>query len=277
MIVSPSRLKVFGDCARQYYYQHVLELPGEQVNAYTTLGSVFHFAMDVYETYGNDIDLAVRTFRHYWNNLDELGLRIDIYPPRGLNHAALGDRGVDMLERYHDMAPWKGGVLIGTEIKYEVPIGGHTIRGIIDKLFLRPQVKKIEVIDFKTGANVPEKLRYNLQFTSYLYATTRPEFWENVPGWEEFYIDSLTYKRQGFWYHARNSKMFNCGYRDDLDYRRLRLAVEAMADCIEADLYPLTVSGEACGYCGFIEICGTEVESPNADVLVSPEQIGGEE
>ena len=264
MRVSPSRLKVFGDCANQY----LLELEGDQYNALTTLGSVFHFAIEVYEQYDNDIDLAVQTFRHYWNHVDELGLRIDFYPPRS-NHVGLEEHGVTMLERYHGLSPWKGGTLLGTEIRFEVPLGPHVLSGVIDKLFLRRSVREIQVIDFKTGYKVPQKLRHNLQFTTYLYATTRPEFWWQVPGWEDFYEKSVGLKRIGQWYHARNNKMFSAGYRDDLDYRRLRHAVDQMDLAIRAEIFPLTIEGEACGWCPWVEICGTEVASPNSDLETS--------
>jgi hypothetical protein len=80
--VSPSKIKVFGDCANQFKYQYVLELPGQQYGALTVLGTVFHYAAEVYELYDNDIDLAVQTFRYYWNHSDELGQKIDWYPPR---------------------------------------------------------------------------------------------------------------------------------------------------------------------------------------------------
>lgn len=265
MEVSPSRLKMFGTCAQQYQYKHVLELEGDQYNAYTTLGSVFHYAVEVYEQYDNDIDLAVKTFRYYWNHVDELDLRIDVYPKR-TSHQGLEDHGVQMLERYDLLAPWKGGTLVGTEIWFEVPIGTHTLRGYIDKLFLRRQAGELQIIDFKTGYKVPQKLRHNLQFTSYLYATTRPEFWLQVPGWEDFYERSLDLKRIGQWYHARNNKMFNAGYRNDLDYRRLLLAVDQMEQAIEHEIFPLTIDGEACGWCPWVEICGTEVASPNSDL-----------
>lgn len=265
MQVSPSRLKVFGDCAQQYQYKYLLELEGDQYSAHTTLGSVFHYAIEVYEQYDNDIDLAVKTFRYYWNHVDELDLRIDYYPPR-TNHQGLEDHGAQMLERYHALSPWKGGILLGTEIYFEVPLGHHTLRGIIDKLFLRRQAKEIQVIDFKTGTRVPQKLRHNLQFTSYMYATTRPEFWLQVPGWEDFWEKSIDYKRVGQWYHARNNKMFNAGYRNDLDYRRLRHAVDQMERAIEAEVFPLTIEGAVCGWCPWVEICGTEVASPNSDL-----------
>lgn len=265
MKVSPSRLGVFGTCANQYKYQYVLELEGEQTGALTFLGTAFHFALDVYEQYDYDLDLAVRTFRHYWNNPEDLGEKIDWYPPR-TSHQGLEDQGITMLERYHEMSPWKGGELVSTEVRFEVPIGDHTLRGVIDKLFWRPQVKELQVIDFKTGVRVPKRLRYNLQFTAYLYATTRPEFWEQVPGWEDFWPTAWNAKRIGQWYHARNNKMLNAGYRDESDYRRLLLAVEQMDKAITHNIYPLTIEGEACGWCSWREDCGTEVDSPNIDL-----------
>jgi RecB family exonuclease len=266
MDVSPSRIKVFGECANQYRYQYILKLPGEQKGALTVLGTVFHYAAQVYELYDNDIDLAVQTFRYYWNHAEELGEKIDWYPPRS-SHDSLEERGVTMLERYHDLAPWKGGELVGTEVEFVVPLGqNHNIRGIIDKLFYRPQKRELQIIDFKTGLRVPKKLRYNLQFTCYLYATTRPEFWAKVPGWEDFWPKAINLKRTGQWYHARENKTFNVGYRDDSDYRRLLLAVDQMEAAIEADIFPLTIEGEACGWCSWRDDCGTEVSSPNTDL-----------
>ena len=265
MRASPSKIKTFGDCANQYKYKYVLGLEGDTYNALTTLGSVFHYSVEVYEQYNHDIELAIRTFRYYWNNLEDLGLRIDYYSKR-TSHEGLEKHAVEMLERYDQLTPWKGGELLGTEIKFEVPLGTHNLVGIIDKLFARPEANEIQVIDFKTGYKVPEKLRHNLQFTSYMYATSRPEFWAFVPGYEDSYERFVDYKRIGQWYHARNNKMFNAGFRDDNDYRRLLLAVDQMEGSIENDTYPLTIAGEVCGWCPWVEMCGTEVESPNTDL-----------
>lgn len=268
MRVSPSRIKTFGDCANQYKYQYVLKLPGQTYGALTVLGTVFHYAVEVYELYDNDIDLAVKTFRYYWNHTEELGQEIDWYPPR-TSHQSLESRGVDMLERYHDLSPWKGGELVGTEVEFVVPLGKHELHGYIDKLFYRPQKDELQVIDFKTGSSVPKRLRYNLQFTCYLYATTRPEFWTQVPGWEDFWSTAVELKVQGQWFHARNNKMFNVGYRNDSDYKRLLLAVDQMEAAIENNIFPLTIEGQACGWCPWLDDCGTEVESPNQDLTAN--------
>jgi len=269
MKVRQSSLKQFGICGRQYYYSQVLQLGGDQVGSLTVLGSVFHYAVDVYENYGYDIALAKKTFVKYWDNTDLLGFTIDFWHTRTTKQG-LQKRALNMLDRYHDLHPWSDGKLIGTEINFTVPIGDHELTGTIDKLWYRPGQRKVEVIDFKTGAYVPVKLRYNIQFTAYCYATERPEFWEHVPN-EEFrdgHDRFLGWKRQGWWYHARNNKMFNAGLRQAKDYKRLRLAIEEMDNAIQANTFPLDYSGENCGWCAYAdEICGDEVEDPTLLIL----------
>lgn len=263
MRVRQSHLKAFANCARQYYYGHVLGLGTGLVGSLTVFGSVWHFAVDVYENYGNDIDLAKRTFRKYWTNPGLLDLKIDFWH-RGSNFQTLTKRGLDMLDRYHELEPWRGGRLIGTEVGFEVPIGDHTLAGTIDKIWVRPQAKTIEVIDFKTGSYVPEKLRFNIQFTAYCYASTQEEFWAQIPGYEDGHVKFYNYRRQGWWYHARNNKMFNAGFREETDYRRLLLTINEMDRAIELGVFPLDYSGESCGYCPFADgVCGSEIKSLN--------------
>lgn len=264
MRVRQSTLKQFGGCARQYYYSKVLDLGGDQVGSLTVLGTVWHFAAEVYENYDYDLDLAIRTFKKYWKNPELLGATIDFWHNR-TTHRSLEKRGVEMLKKYHELAPWREGRLVGSEIHFVVPIGDHELEGTIDKLWVREGYKALEVVDFKTGSYVPQKLRHNIQFTAYCYATHRPEFWEQVPGYEGGvgYEYFQNYWRGGWWYHARNGKMFNAGKRGELDFKRLRLAVEAMAEADEKGVYPLDVSGENCGWCPYAEdVCGSEVESP---------------
>lgn len=249
-------------CARQYYYQRILEIGEDQRGSLTVLGVVWHYAIDVYETYNHDIELAKRAFIYYWEHPQLLGEHIDFWH-RKTTFTQLQNRGIAMLERYHELAPWKKGRMIGTEIRFEVPIGDHVLKGFIDKLWERPGQKRLEVIDFKTGSYVPERLRYNLQFTAYCYATMRPEFWLKVPGYEDAYEHYKDWKRAGWWFHARNSKMFNAGERGEDDYRRLRLAVDAMDEAIEKEVFPLDISGSSCGYCPFVDgICGSEAPNP---------------
>lgn len=261
MRVRQSTLKTFGDCAWQFYYESVLQLPPQKNGSLTVLGSVWHFAIQVYEEYGGNLGLALRTFDYYWDNPDGLGLSIDFYHNR-TSHEGLRKRGKDMLRRYHELQPWKSGQLIGTEIHFVVPIGDHELEGTIDKVWARPRNKTLEIVDYKTGAKVPEKLRFNLQFTAYAYATMKKEFWGQVPGFTDGYERYKDYKRQGWWFHARNNKKYSAGYREDKDYKRLLVAVNQMSNCVESNSFPLTVAGDACGYCPYEDICGSEVDSP---------------
>lgn len=262
MRVRQSELKQFGGCARQYYYSRVLDLGADRVGSLTILGSVWHYAAEVYENYDNDLELAKRTFEKYWERPSLLGLKIDFWHNRTTFQGLLL-RGLEMLEKYHELEPWRGGRLLGTEIQFVVPIGEHELTGTIDKLWMRPGQQKLEVIDFKTGSYVPQKLRQNIQFTAYCYATERPEFWQFVPGFEDSYDDFLGWERAGWWYHARNAKMFNAGDRHDLDYKRLYLAVTEMNNAVEANVYPLDITGENCGWCPFVDgVCGGEMDSP---------------
>lgn len=249
-------------CTRQFYYSKVLKLGGDQSGSLTVLGSVWHFAVEVYENYDHDIELAKRTFVQYWENPDALGLHID-YWHRGTSRNSLRKRGLAMLDRYHELAPWREGRLIGTEIEFHVPIGDNTLKGYIDKLWYRPGAKRVEVIDFKTGSYVPQKLRYNVQFSAYCYATERPEFWVDIPGFEDGYERFKGWQRAGWWYHARNNKMYNAGKRGVDDYKRLSLAVLELVRAVELDVYPLDISGENCAFCPYVEeICGSEMNDP---------------
>lgn len=261
MKVRQSTIRQFGGCPRQYYYSEVLGLGKEQVGSLTVLGSIFHYALDVYETYGRDLDLAKRTFEYYWEHPGELGEKIDFWH-RGSTFLSLLDRGTKMLEQFAELEPWRG-QLVGTELHFEVPLGPHTLTGTIDKLWVHPGAKRLDVVDFKTGAVVPSKLRYHLQFTAYCYASMRPEFWAGIKGFEDGHLKFGGFVRDGWWYQARDNKMFNAGERTALDYKRLYLAVEAMEQTIEAGVFPLDANGENCGYCPFVEsVCGSEMPNP---------------
>lgn len=258
--MSPSRLKMFGECANQYRYRYIDKIGTDQSGSLTVLGSVWHYAVDVYETYDHDLDLALRTFNKYWENPEGIGQHIDFWHQR-TTYEGLKKRGRHMLRRYHELAPWQDeGRLLGTEVGFNVPIGDHRIRGIIDKLWIIPGSRTIQVIDFKTGSYVPAKLKFNLQFTAYCYATTRREFWENIPGHEDGFEKYNSYRRTGLWFHARNTKGFNTGFRGPDDYRRLALAVDEMERAISLDVFPLTYWGDTCGWCPYTEICGQEMQ-----------------
>jgi hypothetical protein len=265
--VRQSLLKSFSACPRQYYYSSVLDLGPEKVGSLTIFGTIIHFVFDVYEQYGFDVDLAHRTLDTYW---DQPSLIIDPNNGRPLhidywhyrtNQESLRKRGHKMIDSYHELTPWRIGRLLGTEIPFEVPLGDHVLTGSIDKLWALRGQHTLEVVDFKTAAAVPKKLKYNVQFTAYCYATTRPEFWAQFDAGEELYGVYKSFTRKGLWYHARTGKVYNAGARTEDDYRRLLLQADEMERAINTGVFPLDYSGENCGWCPFAdEICGSEVQ-----------------
>lgn len=96
------------------------------------------------------------------------------------------------------------------------------------------------------------------------YATERPEFWEQN-GHPDDYFRYAGWRRSGEWFHARNTKVFNAGYRSAQDYKRLRRMADEMERSIEQNIFLLDYSGESCGYCAFVDICGDEVEDPRLE------------
>lgn len=254
-----SLLKQFANCPRQFYYSHVLGLGRGEVGSLTVLGSVWHYALDVYETLGGDLETALKTFNYYWSKPWELGLHIDYYH-RGSDHEKLRKRGVAMLVRYDELAPYEGEV-VGTELYFTVQVGKHRLSGTIDKLLAHPGLRALEVVDYKTAAFVPEKLKFSLQFTAYCLATELPEFWESIGRPEDFY-KYAGWRRQGQWFHARNTRVYNAGTRNAIDYQRLVLMMDEMERAIEQNIFMPDYSGESCGFCPFTERCGTEVEDP---------------
>jgi len=228
MKVRQSSLKQFGICGRQYYYSQVLQLGGDQVGSLTVLGSVFHYAVDVYENYGYDIALAKKTFVKYWDNPDLLGFTIDFWHTRTTKQG-LQKRALNMLDRYHDLHPWSDGKLIGTEINFTVPIGDHELTGTIDKLWYRPGQRKVEVIDFKTGAYVPVKLRYNIQFTAYCLSGETPVLMGDY-SWKSLKEVSIGDEVVGFDEHTSS------------DRRRWHKATVQESWAVEKDAYEILFS-----------------------------------
>lgn len=108
------------------------------------------------------------------------------------------------------------------------------------------------------------RLRQNLQFTAYAYATTRPEFWMGYRGEDGFgkerglalHKQMEDWGRRGTWINLRQFKFQDAGWRGPIDYGRFVLAVEQFAAMVKADVFPLTINGEVCKYCDYRDVCG---------------------
>lgn len=237
-------------------------------------------------------DVAVKTFEHYWHpdNVEQLpGIgQVTEWLPRQ-TFGGLRERGRRVLREYYQILCKDQGKLLALEYQFSVPIRvngrTHTLTGTVDRLPLRFSYGKpyISVEDFKTGRQLTS-LRYNQQGSAYCYATTRQEFWL---GWPESGTDAfptfdpgtvadleklfeahkfrmhhrhqVDYPESGRrfrWLNMHDLKNVDGGIRNERDYARLRIAIDAYVRANEAGIYSPTNTGEVCLHCAFKSVCG---------------------
>lgn len=284
MIFHQSDLSAWTRCPAEFGYR-LAGLP-DKSNSAAAYGSVMHYALATYERERvmniragmglKDAVLeayrkAIETFVFYWHPAHIEAICPPVPPDGWLprqNFSELRQRGLDAIKSYVDLMRYDEHEVLASEYEFLVDIEGtsdlltgkpHQLAGSIDRLAARFYSRNLTlcVDDFKTGKEY-RFLRHNLQFTAYCYATTRPEFWD---GFEER-AEKLRKRfesaaRRGTWINMRTFKLQDAGFRAAKDYERLKLAVSQIAMSIQNDIFPLSISGEACTYCSYRDICGS--------------------
>ena len=243
----------------------------------TVYGTVMHHALQVLEMEHHAgspsaFQSAISTFVYYWtpDNMPELASHhpelaygIDEWLPRD-TYGGMRSRGIKALEDYYALLTTDDGTLLALELKFRVPIdleeqGQHVLTGTVDRLTIRKFKAKpyLSIEDFKTGKQ-PAWLRYAVQWSVYSYAARHRDFWEmwgdqQDQRWE-MYKD---WAHRGRWIDIRLNKVVDAGWRGEQDYARLKVALKEYVKAVEADVYPLSLSGETCLYCPFRDgTCG---------------------
>lgn len=289
VLVHQSMLSEWDRCAARVGYRRAGE--HEDSNSAMAFGSVIHFALLALETlraegrpFEECVERAVQTFQHYWHpsNIEAI---CEPVPAdgwiAGQSYGILLQRGAESIRQYADLIRYDDHELLGLEYGFVVPVLGtwdeelgqpHMLGGTIDRLAVRHYSRKLAVAvdDLKSGRDY-KGLRYNLQFTAYCYATEQKVFWTGTPGGEDgfgeergtqLYERFLGAGRRGTWINLRKFKFQDAGWRGPVDYERFRLAVEQITKSIQAEIFPLSLSGTNCQYCPHRNICG-EVGIPD--------------
>lgn len=261
--VRQSDLSTWAKCPLQYKYKHIDMLPREQ-SASLTFGSIIHDIVMELEL-RQDVEWAVQEFHRRW--LDPEGTmgpeyRISYYV-KGTNWKKYASEGPKMIRDWWGIIRWDSDVTLAREYHFEVPIGnGHILEGTIDKLVIR-QVPRLNtnvvlISDYKTNSKTPtyEWLEDNLQFTAYAYATTKDEFWDGLPGGKQMQSMVADLPRWGEWVALKGPKRLDAGERTQVQYNRLTMAVNALAESVAMRIFVPNISGENCRYCEFRAQCG---------------------
>lgn len=282
IILHQSDLAAWTRCPAQYGYR-LAGLP-DKSNSASAYGSVVHHALNVFERHrANGMPIreasqrAVETFLYYWHPA-HISAICDPVPADGWlprqNYSELRQRGINALHSYADLIRYDDHELLATEFGFLVDIEGtfdedtgkpHQLAGSIDRLAARHYARKLTlcVDDYKTGKE-QKFLRHNMQFSAYCYATTRQEFWTGNGGEDgfgqqrgmELFERFVSAARRGTWINMRTFKFQDAGFRAAKDYQRFQLAVSQIALSVQSDIFPLTISGEACTFCPYRDICG---------------------
>ncbi len=282
--IRQSTLSSFQRCARQAQLKSLAAQRGQpdQATSATAFGTVMHHAVQVLEQLTHEgrpdaVERAVASFEHYWHPDN-----VHVLVPGGIHtwlprqtRGGLLIRGRDNLRFYAEALVKDVGKLLALELPFNVPMGrlaDHdiTIHGTVDRLALRLYGRRpyLSVEDFKTGQK-PTYLRHGLQFTVYCWASLHEQFWS---AWDPDELQRLrrplrdkgfalwrdgsdlpVIPRRGRWISLRDTfGVHDAGWRVEADFARLHEAAGAYIAALDADVYPLHVSGETCTYCPFM-------------------------
>lgn len=261
--VRQSDLGSWQKCPLLYKYRHIDKLPREQSGS-LTFGSILHEVVMEMEL-RQDVEWAVQEFINRWiDPVATMGpeYKIDYYV-KGTNWRKYLTEGQRMIRDWWGIIRWDSDITLAREYHFEVPIGdGHILEGTIDKLAIRqvPRLGRSVVLisDYKTNSKTPtyEWLEDNLQFTAYSYATTRPEFWAGWPQGAAIQQKVADYPRYGEWVSLKGPKRLDAGERTQVQYNRLTMAANALAESVAMRIFVPNISGDSCRYCEYRSQCG---------------------
>lgn len=276
--IRQSDIKLWQKCPLMWKFANIDGLPREQSGS-LTFGSILHDCVLFLEQTG-DLDEAIERFRRFWTFPATLD---PTYTPqyyvRGTSWKKFNESGPRVLRDWWSIISWDTDVTLAREYTFSVPIGdGHTLDGTVDKLAIRFRADLNSYVvlasDYKTNKKNPtyDYLAEDLQFTAYLYATTRPEFWADLPGGRgpELFDMYRDLPRYGEWVQLTGPKRMDAGVREQRHYNRLAMSANAIADSIAMRIFVPNISGESCRYCPYRKPCGLpELDEEGQEVLAA--------
>lgn len=272
MKTSPSTIKTWMQCGLQAKFKYIDRLPDKQ-HASALLGSILHL---VIEQEHDDVDAAVSQFVSLWDNPLDAGFDPpDIWSPR-TSHDTLRDKGCYILRTFFEAQKDFADEVLAKELRFCVPFGSHSLSGIIDALYVNDETQTLRVVDWKSGYRPnKEGLYLNIQFTTYLYAVSRPELWmgaasddpnnpnkySGLENGESLFKKYRGYKKIGQWFDLRNGKAYDVGPRGSTDLVRLHRCLDQIEAAMERQVFVPDISGDTCRICSYQEQCTVYLDS----------------
>ena len=235
IVYSPTRLATYETCPRQYWYGHVMGIPGEW-KPFFALGTAVHGAIEVITRKmmdGGSVALpeALGILHSLWDP--------SMYGSREMEERDRRDAGA-MIGKFLDRQGGKEGKIIGVEDWVGLDLEGRRLRGKVDRIDLRPD-GKLEVIDYKSSKQRTSRPMLRQDFQMALY-------WLGV---EQGY--SRKVERVGHWYLRMDQEWMVEISREELEGVRQR-AVRVIEE-IEAGRFDARPGFQTCDWCDYQMLC----------------------
>ncbi|MDA8391714.1 MAG: PD-(D/E)XK nuclease family protein [Actinomycetota bacterium] len=250
--LSPSKVSVFKDCALAFRFSALDHLPQPRTVA-TVRGSLVHRALElVYSenapgsrnaaTAEAAVTVAVGDLR---GDVESLGLD-------PVEASTLESDVRTLTRRCFELEDPDEVDVAGTELRLEAPIGGVTLRGVIDRLDVEPDGSLV-VVDYKTG-RAPQTTRESASLAGvHLYALLCEQALGIRPARLELY-----YLKDGLVITATPSDQALSALE-----RRTSAIWSAIERACERDDFRPRPSA-LCGWCSFRQYCPAFGGDPNA-------------
>jgi RecB family exonuclease len=143
------------NCQQQVKFQETVPLAEPSIHSKTVFGTCIHDALEEYNKTG-DVEDAKERFAVTWANPELL-----CDPPTywtGTQYGSLMERGLQILDEYHDKQKWERRTVVATERKFCVPFGEHLLSGIVDLVeYKRSGTGRptLRIVDYKSTSSKP--------------------------------------------------------------------------------------------------------------------------
>ena len=231
---SPSKLRTYENCPKQYYFQYVLGIPGE-IRDYFELGSLVHEVMERITQKLKDGEEV--TEQHALEILDDLW-KSSVYDS---TEKEKQDRteAEKMIREFLARQAQKEGKILDIETWIKIDIDGRKIRGRVDRI--DDLGETLEVIDYKTSKSQTSRPELKQDFQMALY-------WL---GTEQLFGKPVS--KVGHWY-LRMDKEWMVELTKEEREEVLQRAKDII-NKIESKEFPCTPNYQGCRYCDYGELC----------------------
>ena len=235
IVYSPSRLKLYEDCPKRYWYSHVLRIPG-MPKTFLSLGTLMH---DICEQVATRIKAGDEVSVEEALAILEAKWRPSVYD---FVEQEQEDRAEaeSMIQAFMVRQATKDTRIIDLEKKVRVDVEGHIIEGYVDRI--DDKGDSLQVIDYKTTKERTSKPKLKKDFQMALYQL----------GVAQAYGKPVS--DIGHWYLRMDQEWMVQLNADELEAVRQRAL--AVIHGIEAGRFEATPGYQVCMWCDYGELCG---------------------